>query len=93
MRSKYAARVCRANIELFTNEGCRQFVLPKTNTPFWQAKIDRNRERDRQNYQLLFDAGWQVIVIWQCKLTKQELETTMQQVAVTLNHNLLKILK
>ena len=33
------------------------------------------------------------IVIWQCKLTKQELESTMQQVAVTLNQNLLKILK
>ncbi len=60
---------------------------------FWQTKIARNRERDQRNYDELMHAGWQVIVIWQCKLTKQELETTMQQVAVTLNHNLLKILK
>ena len=93
MRSKYAARVCGANIELFINEGCRQFVLPKTNTPFWQAEIDRNRERDRQNYQLLLDAGWQVIVIWACNLAKDKTEPTMQQVAVTLNHNLLALVK
>ena len=93
MRSKYAARVCGANIELFINEGCKQFVLPKTNTAFWQAKINRNRERDRRNYQLLLDAGWQVIVIWACSLIKDKTEPTMQQVAVTLNHNLLKILK
>ena len=75
------------------HEGCRQFVLPKTNTPFWQAKIDRNRERDRRNYQLLLDAGWQVIVIWACNLTKDKTEHTMQQVAVTLNRNLLALAK
>ncbi len=73
------------------HEECRQFVLPKTNTPFWQAKIDRNRERDRQNYQLLLDAGWQVIVIWACYLTKDKTEPTMQQVAVTLDRNLLAL--
>ena len=62
-------------------------------TGFWQDKIERNRTRDTRIYNDLINAGWQVIVIWQCKLTKQKLETTMQQVAVTLNHNLLKILK
>ena len=75
------------------HEGCKQFVLPKTNTDFWQTKIARNRERDLRNYDELMHAGWQVIVLWQCKLNKQELEPTMQQVAVTLNQNLLKILK
>ena len=75
------------------HEGCKQFVLPKTNTDFWQTKIARNRERDQRNHDELTHAGWQVIVLWQCKLNKQELEPTMQQVAVTLNHNLLKILK
>ena len=75
------------------HEGCKQFVLPKTNTDFWQTKIARNRERDQRNHDELTHAGWQVIVLWQCKLNKQELEPTMQQVAVTLNQNLLKILK
>ena len=75
------------------HEGCRQFVLPKTNTAFWKAKIDRNRERDRQNYQLLLDAGWQVIVIWACNLTKDKIESTMHQTALTLNRHLLALLR
>lgn len=75
------------------HEGCKYFVLPKTNTEFWQNKIEYNRARDQKNYDTLINAGWQVIVLWQCKLTKQELETTMQSVAVALNQNLLKIVK
>ncbi len=74
------------------HEGCRLFVLPKTNTAFWQAKIDRNRERDRRNEEMLRANGWQVITLWACNLTKNRLESTMQQVAVALNHNLLMIM-
>ena len=91
-RSKCGAQVCGANIELLIKEGCKQFVLPKTNTAFWQAKIDRNRERDQRNYDELMHAGWQVIIIWACHLAKDKLESTMQTVAVTLNKNLLNIL-
>ncbi len=75
------------------HEGCKQFVLPKTNTAFWQTKIERNRERDRQNAALLRSNGWQVITLWACSLTKDQLETTTQHVAVTLNQNLLRIVK
>lgn len=75
------------------HEGCSKFVIPKSNTDFWRAKIEYNRKRDQRNYQLLIDAGWQVLVIWQCKLTKDKLESTMQSVAVALNKNLLKIIK
>lgn len=75
------------------HEGCKQFVLPKTNTAFWQAKIDRNRERDRQNATLLRSNGWQVITLWACSLTKDKLENTMQQVSIALNYNFLKIIK
>ena len=75
------------------HEGCKQFVLPMTNTAFWQAKIDRNRERDRQNATLLRSNGWQVITLWACSLTKDKLENTMQQVSIALNYNFLKIIK
>ena len=75
------------------HEGCKTFVLPKTNTEFWQAKIEQNRTRDTRIYDELMLAGWQVIVLWQCNLNKQELETTMQSVAVSLNQNLLRIVK
>ena len=73
------------------HEGCKQFVLPKTNTDFWQDKIERNRTRDTRIYNELMNAGWQVIVIWTCNLTNDKLETTMQQVAVTLNRNFLAL--
>lgn len=75
------------------HECCSLFVMPKSNTDFWKTKIKRNRERDQQNYLLLMDAGWQVLVIWQCNLTKDKLESTMQSVAVALNKNLLKIIE
>ena len=73
------------------HEGCSKFVMPKSNTAFWEAKITKNRERDRQNYGILLQNGWQVIVLWECQLSKDKIENTMQQVAVALNRNLLQI--
>ena len=75
------------------HDGCKQFVLPKTNTEFWQSKIENNRERDQRNYDLLLQNGWQVIVLWQCKLTREKIENTMQSVTVALNQNYLKLVK
>ena len=73
------------------HEECSKFVMPKSNTAFWEAKIARNRERDRLNYDILLQNGWQVIVLWECQLSKDKIENTMQQVAVALNRNLLQI--
>jgi len=73
------------------HEGCKLFVLPKSNVDFWKDKIEHNRARDQRNYDILTHSGWQVIVLWQCKLSKQALETTMQSVAVALNHNLIRL--
>lgn len=75
------------------HKGCKQFVLPKTNTEFWQNKIAHNRQRDQRNVALLRSNGWQVITLWACSLTKDKLENTMQQVSIALNYNFLKIIK
>jgi len=75
------------------HKDCKLFVMPKTNTEFWQNKIESNRTRDQRNYDTLINAGWQVIVLWQCQLSKNELENTMQSVAVALNENLLNIIR
>ena len=75
------------------HEGCSKFVMPKSNTAFWQTKIERNRTRDTRIYEMLLQNGWQVIVIWECQLQPKQLETTMQQVTVALNKNLLTIIK
>lgn len=34
-------------------------------SPFWQDKIERNRQRDRHNFRRLRNRGWRVIRIWQ----------------------------
>ncbi len=67
------------------HEGCDKFKMPKTNVEFWEAKISRNQERDKQNYQILQDNGWQVLVLWECQLSKKLFETTMQEVEILLH--------
>ena len=68
------------------HEGCRYFVLPKTRTDFWQAKIERNRERDLAERLQLRRMGWHVIQVWECQLKPKNRELTLQGLALTLNH-------
>lgn len=35
------------------------------NSVYWQAKLDRNVERDRRNDAALQAAGWTVIRVWE----------------------------
>ena len=65
--------------------------IPQTNTEFWVDKIIRNQQRDQQNYQLLKDNGWQVIVVWECQLKADRLERTMCEVELLLNEKLLSL--
>lgn len=46
--------------------GCPEhFVLPKSNTDWWRAKIDRNVERDRDTDRHLNEAGWATLRYWE----------------------------
>ena len=47
---------------------CRKASTPKSNTAFWEAKFAANVRRDRRNVELLAEAGWQVLVLWECEL-------------------------
>jgi DNA mismatch endonuclease (patch repair protein) len=48
--------------------GCKIGKLPKSNLDFWKQKIERNRQRDRENRSKLEQIGWQVEEVWQCEL-------------------------
>jgi len=63
------------------HEGCRYFVWPKSNTEYWQSKIKRNIERDKLTYTSLQEKGWNVIVIWECELKKDNREDTLIKLA------------
>ena len=65
--------------------------IPTSNREFWVAKIRRNQERDQENYRVLQENGWQVIVVWECQLTPKKLEHTMREVALLLEENMLSI--
>lgn len=73
--------------------GCSKYVVPKSNTKFWLTKIERNKERDQQNYKDLHDAGWHVIIIWECQLKKSIIDSTMYDVEHMLNRFLLELYK
>lgn len=46
---------------------CRRGARPATRIEFWNAKLDRNLERDKENVKLLKALGWRVLVIWECE--------------------------
>tara|TARA_R110002096_G_scaffold46644_1_gene124418 strand:- start:786 stop:1244 length:459 start_codon:yes stop_codon:yes gene_type:complete len=47
---------------------CHLFKMPSTRREFWETKIGRNRERDREVQAALRAAGWRSLVIWECAL-------------------------
>jgi DNA mismatch endonuclease (patch repair protein) len=46
--------------------------MPKANQAYWQAKIARNRSRDRKNQESLCNMGWRILVIWECEMKDYE---------------------
>lgn len=75
------------SLKLIVDSSCCK--IPTTNREFWVAKIRRNQERDHENYRVLQENGWQVIVVWECQLTAKRLEHTMREVELLLNENML----
>ena len=71
------------------HEGCKYYVLPKSNTAFWRNKIERNRRRDLDERIRLRDMGWHVIQIWECQLKPKVRQETLEGLAYTLNKMLL----
>lgn len=51
--------------------GCSKATTPSSNTNFWNAKFERNVERDRKNILALQKLGWNVIVVWECETHKK----------------------
>lgn len=47
---------------------CKLARLPKSRLDFWQPKLENNRTRDFENQKKLAEAGWQVLVLWECEL-------------------------
>lgn len=71
------------------HNGCKYFVMPKSNTEYWESKIDSNIARDQRTYDSLSALGWNVLVIWECELKKDKRENTLEY----LYYNILRNIK
>jgi DNA mismatch endonuclease (patch repair protein) len=49
--------------------GCKIATTPKSNTPFWVEKFERNVMRDARVATELQAQGWRVLVTWECELS------------------------
>lgn len=75
----------KARVAVFVDgcfwHGCpRHGTKPKQNGEFWAAKISRNQTRDRKVVRELRKAGWTVLRIWECALTKARAMRTLGRI-------------
>lgn len=58
---------------------CGRFVWPTSNEEYWKTKIARNIERDKSNVAALEQAGWNVLVVWECELKKKSAQGRLEK--------------
>lgn len=59
---------------------CRN-TKPKDNAEYWQTKIARNQQRDKNVTETLTNKNWKVVRIWECELKdKNKLKDRLKSV-------------
>ena len=53
------------------HEGCIDARIPKSRTDYWEPKLVRNVQRDRDNLAKLQSLGWKVLTLWDCELSNE----------------------
>jgi DNA mismatch endonuclease (patch repair protein) len=51
---------------------CKFAYTPKSRKKFWQSKFEKNIARDATVQQLLRQAGWRVLTIWECWISNED---------------------
>jgi DNA mismatch endonuclease (patch repair protein) len=52
--------------------GCIDSHIPKSRLDYWEPKLARNQQRDKDNKRKLCDLGWRVCVVWECETKRRE---------------------
>lgn len=63
------------------HEGCRYFTVPKTRTEYWTQKIENNRVNDLKAIDECLNAGWQVLIVWECDLKPDKIQETLAKLS------------
>lgn len=61
------------------HEGCKYFVLPKSNEEFWKDKLEKNVARDKNEQAELEKMGWHILIVWECQLKNKNKEQTLRE--------------
>jgi len=80
----------RERIALFVDgcfwHGCpRHGETPRSRVAYWAAKLARNAKRDRAVSRALRAAGWTVLRVWECALTRKRSAWTAARIARALH--------
>jgi DNA mismatch endonuclease (patch repair protein) len=52
------------------HKNCIEASRPKTNSEYWETKINNNVKRDKKHKREIKKLGWEVITIWECNIKK-----------------------
>lgn len=64
------------------HENCKYFKLPATRTEWWKEKIEGNIKNDRIKQTLLREAGYKVIVVWECEVKNKTFENRFIRLSI-----------
>ncbi|HEU5383626.1 MAG TPA: DNA mismatch endonuclease Vsr [Ktedonobacteraceae bacterium] len=53
--------------------GCKAAARPQSNIDYWNKKLDRNSQRDKEHIAMLEASSWEVLIVWECETRNQEL--------------------
>jgi DNA mismatch endonuclease (patch repair protein) len=54
------------------HKGCKRASVPQARQKFWLEKFASNVARDKRNIAALIEAGWDVLVLWECRLRDKD---------------------
>jgi DNA mismatch endonuclease (patch repair protein) len=63
------------------HSSCKKVRIPKTNSEYWIKKIERNKERDKEEAKALIEQGYRVGVIWECSITGKNRAKKIQELS------------
>ena len=68
------------------HRNCIEASRPKTNSEYWETKINKNIERDSKHKKEIIKLGWKVIIIWECNV-KKDIEKNIIMLRKLLKNN------
>jgi DNA mismatch endonuclease, patch repair protein len=66
--AKYKAVILVHGCFWHRHHGCKFAYTPKSRIDFWERKFQGTVSRDKRTEVLLREAGWRVIVVWECEI-------------------------